>query len=443
MKRAKKILLWTGIGAGTLAAILLIFSACYGWIIGKQLEKKLAALKAAGEPICLADLARKPIPPEQNAVTYLLRAKDDMNAVVNAVFDLKSLWVNESGYEPEDMKKTKATLEAYPRIYPILRQAAASPEFNLPLDYAQGPRFIDSLLNDDFVPLRNTARYLYVKTTSLIYQGNRDEAVEVVILMLHLSRLAEREPLLNNYLVTRAVETIALGCANDVLQSGPISEQSRADLDKELSLHGSMEIVRHALKTERAFSIDQISKFPWSLSSYHWQLGVLNAYEECLNYSLKPYSDWANEEDPNGAPEINFNTLGELLKPALRGALISTYRIQACVRAVRIINALQVKVPADSNKIPTMAELGLPDEVGVDPFNGKPMIIKKLPKGWLVYSVGKNLKDDGGIFDTSGENRLPDVGFGPKSLVKEMEEKDLPKENAQSPGGTTYNSQGR
>ena len=425
MKRAKKILLWTGISLGTLIAILLIFAACYSWILGSRLEKRLAALKAAGEPICLADLARKPIPPEQNAVTYLLRAKDGMNAVVNAVIDLKSLWSDEPGYEPEDMKKTKETLEAYPKIYPILRQAAASPEFKVPFDYTQGPKFIDSLINDDFVPLRNTTRYLYIKTQSLIYQGNRYEAVGVVILMLQLAHLAEREPLLNNYWVTRAVENMALDCANDVLQAGPISKQSRADLDKELSLHGSMEIVRHALKTERAFSLDRFNhEIPWSLFSYHWQLGVLNAYEEYLNYSLKPYSDWANEDDLQGAiSETNFNTLVELLRPALRGTLIATYRNQAWVRAIRIINALQGKVPANSNKIPTMAELGLPDEVGVDPFNGKPMIIKKLPKGWSVYSVDKNLQDDGGKFGKSGENPPLDIGFGPKIPAPQSQEK--------------------
>jgi hypothetical protein len=259
----------------------------------------------------------------------------------------------------------------------------------------------------------------------LIYQGNRDEAVGVVILMLRLARLAEREPLLNNYWVTRAVENVALDCgANEVLQSGPISKQSRADLDKELSLCGSMEIFRHALKTERAFSMDRFNhEIPWSLFSYHRQLGVLNAYEEYLNYSQKTYSDWANEDDLQGAiSETNFNTLVELLRPALRGTLMATYRNQAWVRAVRIINALQGKVPANSNKIPTMAELGLPDEVGVDPFNGKPMIIKKLPKGWLVYSVGKNLKDDGGIFGKSGENPGLDFGFGPKSAAKELQE---------------------
>lgn len=428
MKRAKKILLWTGIGAGTLIVILLIASACYVWITGSRLEKRLAALKAAGEPICLADLARKPIPPEQNAVTYLLRVKDDMNAVVNEVYDLKSLWGNESGYDPEDMKKTKETLDAYPKIYPILLQAAACPKLNLPLDYAQGPKLIDSLGNDDIVPLRNATRYLNIKAQSLIYQGNRDEAVGVIILMLRLSRLAEGEPLLSNYLVTRAVDGVALLCANDVLQAGPVSNRSRTDLDKELSLHGSMEIVRRALKSEIPVTIDLIKQHPWYVFfSSHLQLAALNTYEEYLKYSLQPYSDWPNKKDLNDT-ESKSTFWGELLSPTCRGALIATYRNQAWNRAIRIINALQVKVPADSNKIPTMAELGLPDETGVDPFNGKPMIIKKLAQGWLVYSVGKNLKDDGGILDSdsSDENRPPDVGFGPKTAVTKLQEKESP-----------------
>lgn len=74
-----------------------------------------------------------------------------------------------------------------------------------------------------------------------------------------------------------------------------------------------------------------------------------------------------------------------------------------------------------------MAELGLPDEVGVDPFNGKPMIIKKLPQGWLVYSVGLNLKDDGGNFERGDDGQPLDVGFGPKTSEVETKENRPPK----------------
>ena len=81
---------------------------------------------------------------------------------------------------------------------------------------------------------------------------------------------------------------------------------------------------------------------------------------------------------------------------------------RARVRSLRVLNALQGRVPAGSDKIPKLSELGLPVETTIDPFNGEPLHVKRLPQGWLVYSVGRDLQDDGGDFEN---NR--DVGVGP------------------------------
>jgi len=35
-------------------------------------------------------------------------------------------------------------------------------------------------------------------------------------------------------------------------------------------------------------------------------------------------------------------------------------------------------------------------EVPTDPFSGNPLIYRKTPSGFIVYSVGSNGKDDGG-----------------------------------------------
>jgi len=35
-------------------------------------------------------------------------------------------------------------------------------------------------------------------------------------------------------------------------------------------------------------------------------------------------------------------------------------------------------------------------EVPTDPFSGNPLIYRKTPSGFIVYSVGLNGKDDGG-----------------------------------------------
>ena len=231
--------------------------------------------------------------------------------------------------------------------------------------------------------------------------------------MLQLSRQCGRESSLSDYLVSVTIGGMALESAHETLQAGPVSDRIRAALDVELCSFDSMENCRRALKSERAFTLDSFRyelPHPWILSDI-WQLSVLNSYEEFLDYSFQPFSDWVAKDDiQQSKPRSSFNILAELITPSFRSALVFSYRFQAQVRALRIINALQRKNPVDGKKIPTMAELGLPDEVGIDPFNGKPMVIKKLPEGWLVYSVGENLKDDGGKF----ENML-DVGFGPKT----------------------------
>ena len=72
-----------------------------------------------------------------------------------------------------------------------------------------------------------------------------------------------------------------------------------------------------------------------------------------------------------------------------------------------------------SNEIPKLTELGLPAETTTDPFNGEPLHVKKLPQGWLVYSVGPNVQDDGGKVDDPNNG---DVGVGPPLPMTKTDE---------------------
>ena len=76
-------------------------------------------------------------------------------------------------------------------------------------------------------------------------------------------------------------------------------------------------------------------------------------------------------------------------------------------RSLRVLNALQVRGLPSGGDIPKLTDLGLPEAATIDPFSGKPLLVKKLASGWMVYSVGGNLVDDGGVLDTR-----TDVGVG-------------------------------
>ncbi len=54
------------------------------------------------------------------------------------------------------------------------------------------------------------------------------------------------------------------------------------------------------------------------------------------------------------------------------------------------------------------SSLGLPTDATIDPFTEQPLVIRKQGASWLVYSLGFDLKDDGGDID-----QWKDVGIAP------------------------------
>ena len=56
-------------------------------------------------------------------------------------------------------------------------------------------------------------------------------------------------------------------------------------------------------------------------------------------------------------------------------------------RSVRVLNALQSRRAARDDQVPDLTDLGLSEATTIDPFNSKPLQVKKLDNGWMVYSV--------------------------------------------------------
>lgn len=48
-------------------------------------------------------------------------------------------------------------------------------------------------------------------------------------------------------------------------------------------------------------------------------------------------------------------------------------------------------------------------QIGIDPYTGTSLFLKRLPDGVVIYSVGANRADDGGVIGQSGTT--PDIGF--------------------------------
>jgi hypothetical protein len=181
-------------------------------------------------------------------------------------------------------------------------------------------------------------------------------------------------------------------------------------------MHG---LVR-ALIEERAYSITAldeqvgragrlvINTIGWRVKSMH--NGVLDWYDQALPVIGKPWYELQADPVARGVfkTPTGFGVLTDLLVPAVQAAYESANRTTAIMRSRRIYNALRKYVGKKGRDPSGLADLGLPASATVDPFTGKPLILKHTDDGWIVYSVGRDGQDDGGSLKDQ-----KDCGVGP------------------------------
>lgn len=413
MARFKKYLKRGAIGLGAVMGILLIVNAVFIWIYGGRLEDRLEKIKADGHPVSLADLASEPPPSEQNAATFLRRARDDVDAVdreLSDVYDREGF--GEGRVSQEDVETLRSAFEAYPRVIPLLQQAADAPHFHPDLDYTLPPsRFLGEYL-EQLQRVRSCARVLQARAVLLHSRGKHDQSIQTCVLLLRLCRHADRCPMLIGHLVSLACRAVAVETANATVQKGSVSSSAREALQTELRRHDLTEPFRHALRTERAYGLARYHRILNQIGT--WPVRPMFLDDTCdfvdlmgrnIELAPEPYAVVAQEKS---LPEASsLRKLAGLMMPALTRAHEATARTQARLRCLRILIALQ-GIQADVKDAPDLTDLDLPAKATTDPFTGEPLHVKQTDGGWLVYSVGKNLKDDGGALDEQ-----KDVGLAP------------------------------
>jgi len=419
MKRLKKILVWTALSVGVLVVAFLLFAAYYTWSTSRKLERRLTELRAEGAPLRIADFAREPIPAETNAAVFLQRAENDVKAVRK---ELMALYPK-SGMPPirlseEEIGKLDDLFSAYPRLMPLLEQAAACPDYDSQSDVTLSTTAFLEASFERLSKFREAIRVLQARSRWLTATGRFDEALTNQILVLRLSRLWSREPLMTSYMVTLACQGVSVRGANEVLQAGPVSPANRKALDAELALLDKPDGLIWALQGERAYSLSTIQEYSenmfWMVGGLHndLTLGFLDFYDRHLIDATRPY--WLVAGRPVFI-RTGLNPLRALipmLEPAMQSTREAAERTRAISRSLRVLNAIQAH---ELDEVPdNLSGLGLPEEATIDPFNGEPLRVKKLPNGWLVYSAGKDQSDDDGMW---GGKRL--FGVGP---IEEEEE---------------------
>lgn len=415
-RRMLKFLKWTAIVLGLFLVALFSWNAWYTGLTGRRLEARLNAIRQAGDPISLADLAAKSIPPETNADVILEDVAAEVEAVQKGLMAIFPKTGRPDGPPTaEAQSRVEALFRDHPRVIPRLLEAAGRTDYQHDYDVSLPTTEFMTQALGTIHQKRSANRTLAAWSTLLTARGRCDESIATSIAGLKLSRLWNRDPLLVGYLVAVATARISMVEADRALRIGPVSDESRRALDAELARLDDLEGYRHALRTERAYSLTTCRELSrqiiwprgWLLNNL--MLMFADFYDEQLQRSEIPFAKLA----PLGPPTSTraywhpLKMLVDLLDPALHGARKAADTQRAAVRVLRVLIALRA-LPVDAPAPTDLASLGLPAEATIDPFTERPLIVKKRPDGWLVYSVGPDLKDDGATFIEA-----KDIGFGP------------------------------
>jgi hypothetical protein len=441
------------IGAAILVALALIANGLMAWRVDHRLQTLIAAIRVAGDPASIADLAPEPIPDDQNAAFYLDQLKLQL-----AAYDKDNVRFFDSprgkAYEEADdrgdpptaeqLAAIRAIVNKYPEIDRGLAAAAACKQYASLADFSlRGNAFLDALLKLRTNPIRSAARYSDWKIKVLTADGKQEQAAELGLQQLHIARLHDAEPLLVNFLVGIAVRAIAAQGLYDAMSAGQMSPQLHAAIDEELAKHDDPQRLVQAFRTDRAYSADLTTSIgldssfdkmnPVCMKLVGWQIerfyvDALDSYDRLFDLATKSWPEICRQLGPPGSnpTPTGEGALADLLLPGLKAAYESNARSIAVLRSLRIFNALRQYAEQNGHEARGLEDLPLPKEATIDPFSGEPLKLKHTDDGWIVYSVMDNGVDDGGDFIG-----LKDYGVAPPRY-RATEKHDQPADDSTS-----------
>ena len=457
MSKGKKALKVIGIIFGNLIALIIVVNIILNIVFGIQLCNKIAELKAQGRPMTIAEIMPPPVPDEENAALLYNKAfilmttgeggkpyipnkeSGTENRAIKIVKEVKSFsdtsqWTDEQKQEISKLVNSRDSQY----IYELLEEGSKKSKCNFNRNYEDGP----GTLMPDLSYMRDAIRLLCAKALLQAESGKTKEAFDTLLIGLKISNHLKDGLTLIEQLVRIACDGIIIECIESISDSKGITPEQANLIMDELSAHEGKEPFIKSMDGERvAFggwiferiiqgktSIRELSNIgvegvegnegkdtfgdrilsplflylyrPICKKDYICYLTLISKTQD--NYNL-PYYEYKNNS------EISINQQTEqlpryciftrMLLPALDRVAELQARHQAYIDICRTGLALEI-YSAKNGIYPEKLENLVPEflsEIPIDPFSGESLIYKKTFNGFILYSLGPNMKDDGGI----------------------------------------------
>ena len=422
-------------------ALLLVGAA--GFVIFRvhlksELEVKLEAIRAAGYPTTGGELNAWYSIPEsvENAADMMIEAFDhyyDWNS--EYLEDLPILGEAELPGRTEDINQVTKTAmaefladnsEAMELLHEAVRIEHSRYPLNIGSVYSLMPYLSD---------IRKGAKRLQLEAVLHAENGEPQLAINSVEAIFGVGHSLANEPLLISQLVRIAIEALSVGTLERVVNRTELTDEQMTGISQMFLNAEDSNGLSRAFAGERcmytsvfdmpASGMSGFGGGGWGLSpvlSLYKAVGLADTdkllYLDYMGKNIEAFKLPLNERSKAfKAIEAEFGKVSKihvllhLLRPAFTRVAELDLRRTAHMRVAVTSLAIERYRLAGGSIVEELDEL-VPrylESVPEDPFDGKSLRYKKLDKGYVVYSVGEDLVDDGGLEDTQ-ENRITASG---------------------------------
>jgi len=164
---------------------MLVLRLWWGWWVGRQVEGKLAELRRQGHPVTLAEVPNAPVPDEENAWAWQVRAAKGAND--DGIDSPRTSTMEYPGYPPYSaqwVKLAEASEKAHQENFRLARRARDFSKVQtrkrleawgvIEFSHVNDVKWLTNLLADG-------AEYMQA-------QGNTEEALYRLLDVLHVAR---------------------------------------------------------------------------------------------------------------------------------------------------------------------------------------------------------------------------------------------------------------
>ncbi|HEV3340419.1 MAG TPA: hypothetical protein VG125_08680, partial [Pirellulales bacterium] len=396
----------------------------------RRLAAELEKIRAAGEPASAEDMeAFYKVPSPGRDTTQLWLAALAPLDTPQFRADGKDLpFVGEGpdtipfpGEPWPQLEAAEQFLSSYrPSLDKMHQAAREGGQARFPTRFANGI----AMLLPHVQQLRAGGRLLELETAVAAHRGRPGDAVEAVVAMFAAARSLEQEPIIVSQLVRMALASIARGRLVWLLSAGVLDDGQLKRLDAELSDIDYQASVRRALIGERAIGIQAFAD-PASLGAeaLSFRPGFLSSGDETVYLQIMgemiAAAEFAGSERTRELDRVEAQLkklAGDttarfrypvtlLIVPALRAYGEAANRNQAGRDATRIAVAIE-RFRLREGRLPSKLDELVPkylDALPSDPYGGAPLHYRVDATEYLVYSVGSNGVDDGGVSEPPGQ----------------------------------------